>query len=78
MPKDLAIFKIIAALNDLGYAEQERVNDLVVLDIEGPGAGYPIVLDISRETIPEGDIIEQLENSGVNLNAFYAALEAKG
>ncbi len=72
-----SISKVIAALHDLGYTEVSRRGDLVAFDVLSLGAGFPIILDLSRDTIPRGDLLDQLDDAGVDRASFFAAIDAQ-
>ncbi len=77
MTDEESISKVIAALDSLGYTEVSRRGDLAAFDVHGVGSGFPIILDMSRDTIPRDDLLGQLDNVGVDRASFFAAIDAQ-
>ncbi len=77
---DVSPLKVIQALAGAGWHEVPNEADepsLVVLDTDIWQNTIPIVIDTSQALVPfEADILPQLDQAGVDLNAFMAAWES--
>ena len=68
--------KVLQALKNMGYVEKDKGDDIVALvRQDNPDDPYPVIVDISRSSIPLDDLRDHLELCGVDWGAFLQILE---
>lgn len=67
--------KVVAALNQMGYYEVERVESITIMDHSlALVMSYPISVDCQFEQVPMADIEEHLQDAGIDLGVFHSCL----